>query len=218
MAIGNTHSACEAKSQPRTAPPAARRAQLVEATIEAIARHGISGTTMKKVTGIAGLSMGIVNFHFKTKEMLFLETLRYLGEEHRNHWRQSVEDSTLDPADKLLAIVNAHFHPEICNRTKLTVWFGFYGEAAYRAAYREIMSEVDDERWRLSAELIDRIIAEGGYDGPEAEHVSDTLEGLYDGFCLNILMYPDSFTREDARRRVHDYLVGKFPKHFARTE
>lgn len=216
MVTSNTHNTCDEKSSSRTAPPEMRRAQLVEATIESISRYGISGTTMKKVTGIAGLSMGIVNFHFKTKETLFQETLRYLGEEHRNHWRKSVRNAALKPQEKLLSIVDAHFHPDICNRRKLTVWFGFYGEAAYRAAYRKIMSEVDDERWTLSAKLIQRIIDDGGYEGLVAEAVSDTLEGLYDGFCLNILMYPDTFTRVDARNRVLDYLATTFPRHFQR--
>ena len=48
----------------RTASKAVRRQQLIEATIDSIAKYGISGTTMTTVTGLAGLSVGIVNFHF----------------------------------------------------------------------------------------------------------------------------------------------------------
>lgn len=216
MVTGNTQKSCASSAPPRTAPPEKRRAQLIEATIESIALYGVSGTTMKKVTGIAGLSMGIVNFHFQSKEILFQETLRYLGEEHRNHWKKTIANTALGPAEKLLGIVDAHFSPDMCNHKKLTVWFGFCGEAQYRATYCKIMTEVDDERWSLSAGLIAQLIKEGGHEGLVAEDIADTLEGLYDGFSLNILMYPETFTADDARRRVHAYLAGLFPQHIQR--
>ena len=75
----------------RTASKAVRREQLIEATIESISRYGISGTTMNTVTGFAGLSVGIVNFHFESKENLYQETLRFLGEEHRDLWKDDFE-------------------------------------------------------------------------------------------------------------------------------
>jgi len=198
----------------RTASKAVRRQQLIDATIESISKHGITGTTMTTVTGIAGMSIGIVNFHFKNKKTLFEDTLRFLAEEHRDQWRKSVSKADLTPDAKLLGIVDAHFHPRICNRKKLSVWFAFYGEASARAAYRDIMSEIDEERWLVSTRLCREIAEDGGYDGTDPEHVAETLEGLYDGFCLNILIYPKEFSREDAKTRIRDYLAKTFPKHF----
>jgi TetR/AcrR family transcriptional repressor of bet genes len=198
----------------RTASREVRRRQLIDATIESVSRYGISGTTMNTVTGIAGLSTGIVNFHFDNKENLFGETLRFLAEEHRDQWRKDVRDADLTPEAKLLAIVDAHFHPSICSRRKLAVWFAFYGEAVYRDSYRRIMSEIDEERWTTSTELCRRIIEEGGYEGVGPEEIAGTLEGLYDGFCLNILIYPGEFTRDDARARIRHYLATTFPHHF----
>ena len=197
----------------RTASKEVRREQLIEATIESIAKFGISGTTMTTVTGLAGLSVGIVNFHFENKENLFEETLRHLAEEHRAQWQKSLKRADLTPTSKLLAIVDAEFHPRICSRKKLTVWFAFYGEAGYRKSYRKIMSEIDLERWNASKKLCAEIIAEGGY--PQmAEDVAETLEGLFDGFCLSILIYPGKFTAEIAKDRVRGYLSSAFPGHF----
>ena len=198
----------------RTASKEVRRQQLIDATIESISKYGISGTTMTTVTGFAGLSIGIVNFHFKNKEKLFEETLRFLAEEHRAQWRKSVKNAKLTPEAKFLAIVDAHFHPNICSRKKLAVWFGFYGEAAYRASYRRSMSEIDEERWETSKQLIREIIEDGGYVDADPEDIASTMEGLYDGFCLNILIYPGEFTREDAKLRIREYLATTFPKHF----
>lgn len=198
----------------RTASKEVRRRQLIEATIESISKYGISGTTMTTVTGFAGLSIGIVNFHFKNKETLLEETLRFLAEEHRDHWRQSVKNADLPPEAKLLAIVDAHFHQHFTNRKKLSVWFSFYGEAAYRDSYRKQMADIDHERWVTSTDLCRQIIADGRYDHTDPANVASTLEGLYDGFCLNILIYPGEFSREQAKQRVKEYLATTFPNHF----
>jgi len=198
----------------RTASREVRRQQLIDATIESISRHGIPGTTMTTVTGLAGLSLGLVNFHFKTKKSLFEETLRYLALEYREHWQGRVAKAGDGAADRLRAMVEAHFEPIVCNRRKLTVWFAFYGEAAYRGAYREIMCEMDPERWNIVTAMCASIIEEGAYEGTSPDNVADTLEGLYDGFCLNILMYPDEYPPETAKARVLGYLAGVFPQHF----
>jgi len=67
---------------PRKASREARRLQLSEATIETIGPHGYARTTLTDVARQAGLSHGLVNFHFETKQKLFGETLRYLAEEY----------------------------------------------------------------------------------------------------------------------------------------
>ncbi len=218
MSQQTTRSEQTGKATGRTASREVRRQQLIDAAIDSIAEHGISGTTITTVTGFAGLSLGIVNFHFRNKESLFEETLRYLATEHSNQWRHGVGNAAADPATQLLAIVDAHFHPDICTRKKLAVWFNFYGEARFRAIYRRVLADMDRERRAASLELCRRLIDAGGYRGLEARQVADTLEGLYDGLCLNMLIYPDAFTREDAMLRVRQYLAGLFPDHFTVSE
>ena len=57
----------------------ARQRQLVEATITAIGRYGYAKLTLNHVATLAGLSPGIVNFHFRSKEQLLAATLEYPG-------------------------------------------------------------------------------------------------------------------------------------------
>lgn len=203
------------KKRPRTTPPDVRRKQLIDATITCISRHGISGTTLMAVTREAGLSLGLVNFHFKSKDVLLSETLRALAEEHRALWMRALGRPDLSPADQLRAMVDAQFHPRICSRRKLAVWFGFFGEAEHRKAYRQSSSHIDIERQEVSAGLCRSIIAEGGYERVDPEGVSLTLESLFDGLWLNMLMYPGKFRREDGARHVLAYLGTVFPTHFA---
>lgn len=201
----------------RTASKEVRRGQLIDATISSIAEHGISGTTMTTVTGIAGLSIGIVNFHFQSKQNLFEETLVFLAREHRDHWEKAYRDAELTPAAKLLAIVDAHFHPRICSRKKLAVWFAFYGEVGRRAIYRDLMDDIDDERVEVTIALCQQLIDAGGYGNVDPEKVAYMLESLYDGHCVNILMCPDEFSPDMAKAQIRTYLSLVFPDHFDAT-
>jgi TetR/AcrR family transcriptional regulator, transcriptional repressor of bet genes len=208
-------TAVASRKTQRTEPPEVRRNQLIDATITCISKRGISNTTLNDITKEAGLSLGLVNFHFKSKEVLFAETLQSLAEEHRALWMKELERSDLSAADKLRAIVDAQFHRRICSRRKLAVWFAFFGDAAHRKSYRTGSSHIDIERQEISVGLCKQVIVEGGYEGIDAEGVSLTLESLFDGFWLNILMYPEKFNRENAAYRVQTYLRTTFPDHFA---
>lgn len=202
------------KTTRRTESKEVRRQQLIEATIKSIAKHGIGGTTMSTVTEYAGLSIGIVNFHFESKQKLFEETLVYLAREHHDHWLKGYKDAGLSASDKLMAIVDAHFHPKICSQKKLAVWYAFYGEAGRRKIYRKLIEEIDYERFDISLQLCSDIEADGGYDALPARQVANMLEALYDGMWLELLTYPESYTRQTARDHIVAFLVGVYPRHF----
>lgn len=198
----------------RTESKEVRRKQLISATIDSIAAHGIGGTTMSTVTEIAGLSVGIVNFHFDSKQNLFEETLMFLAREHHEHWHRAYSDAGLSAQDKLLAIVDAHFHPKICTRKKLAVWYAFFGEAGRRLIYRKLIDDIDDERFAISTGLCAEITKDGGYAAPPARVVAQNLEGLFDGLQLSLLMYPGGLSRTQANDQIRAYLASVFPHHF----
>ena len=61
-------SETEAEAAPRKLSREARRSQLIEAMIETLATRGYARTTLTEVAKQAGLSHGLVNFHFETKK------------------------------------------------------------------------------------------------------------------------------------------------------
>ncbi len=206
--------AAEKGKTARTAPPEERRRQLIDATISVIGEAGISGATLPEITRKAGLSLGLANFHFGSKDGLIRAVLMSLAEEHRDMWQAQAGRGDLSPAGKIGAIIDAQFHPRICNRRKLAVWFAFFGNPVHRKSYRATATGIDDERMDVVTELCAGIIAQGHYSGIEARDVAATLEGLFDGLWLNILMYPERFSAEGAKARVLAYLAAVFPSHF----
>ena len=90
---------------------ARRRRELIEATITSIARHGLSRTTVAKVAKIAGLSTGIVNFYFHSKQALLLATLEHVDREFELRQQEALERAGEDPVQLLEAMIEVDFDP-----------------------------------------------------------------------------------------------------------
>jgi TetR/AcrR family transcriptional regulator, transcriptional repressor of bet genes len=200
----------------RTAPPAERREQLIRATIRCVANRGLADTTIATVAREAGLSQGIINLHFQSKERLLTETLHYLADEYRNACRAAAAMAGESPVAGLEAMVELDFDRNICQRSKLAVWFAFWGERRFRPTYRRICAERDksyDDRVRT---LCAQLCEQGGYPEEQSALVADGLSALTDGLWLDLLVRPESMSRELARRISMTYLADAFPRHFAR--
>lgn len=199
----------------RTAPRAERREQLIQATIRCVAKRGLADTTIATVAREAGLSQGIINLHFKTKEKLLTETLRYLADEYRSACHAAA-DAAGSPEAGLQAMVDLDFRSDICARSKLAVWFAFWGERRFRPTYRRICAARDKSYDDMVREMCAQLCAQGDYDGVEPALVADGLSALTDGLWLDLLVRPDSMSRELARRISMAYLADAFPRHFER--
>jgi TetR/AcrR family transcriptional regulator, transcriptional repressor of bet genes len=63
---------------PRPSNTRERRAQIVRAFLEEVARRGYAGATVPQVAARAGLAPGLIHYHFASKQELLLELLRHL--------------------------------------------------------------------------------------------------------------------------------------------
>lgn len=203
----------EVKSN-RTASKEARRQQLIQATIKCISKRGIGGTTMSEVASEAGLSQGIVNLHFKSKDNLLNETLRWVAEEYKSQFEKTLEKSGPGPEDKLLALMELDLRPSVCDRHKLAVWFAFWGEAKAVPTYQRMCDAYDREYDEVIGRLCEQIIKDGAYLAIDARTVTEALSSMTDGLWLSCLISPKSWDRQIARDAVHGYLRAVFPKHF----
>ncbi|MSQ91600.1 MAG: transcriptional regulator BetI [Gammaproteobacteria bacterium] len=201
----------------RTAPPAERREQLIRATIRCVANHGLADTTIATVAQEAGLSQGIINLHFRSKEGLLTETLRYLADEYRNACREAAAAAEITPVAGLLAMVELDFRRNICARDKLAVWFAFWGERKFRPTYRRICAERDKSYDDMVRVMCARLCEPGDYPDVEPALVADGLSALTDGLWLDLLVRPESMSRDLARRITLSYLADAFPRHFRQS-
>lgn len=212
MAIAETSISRRALSKER------RRQQLIDATIKRISKKGLGSLTLADVASEAGLSQGIVNLHFNSKDNLLSETLRFLIEDYDAQFMKTVDKAPDDPAKTLLALMDMDFKPALCDRKKLAVWFAFWGEVKAVPTYQKICAAYDDKFWDIIHGLCKDIIAEGGYRDVDAYTVTDALTSLTDGLWLTFLVNPRSIDRKQAMRCVLSYLRVVFPRHYNNEE
>jgi TetR/AcrR family transcriptional repressor of bet genes len=191
-----------------------RREQLIKSTINCIANRGIAGTTMADVTKDAGLSLGIVNLHFQSKEKLFEETLLYLSDEYEVFWDTALSKAGESAVDKLIAVVKSDFSVKVCERKKLAVWFAFWGEAKSRPTYLQICAKSDKRNNVLVASLCEELIKEGNYNDIRPQTFAIGLAAFINGLWLDLLMTPNEINRKEAMEICFHYLAVSFPDHF----
>lgn len=198
---------------PRKQPRDARRMQLIEATIATMAEQGYARTTLTQVARVAGLSHGLVNFHFQSKEKLLLETLLYLSEEYRLNWTQALAEAGPSAPEELHALLQADFNPAICTPARLSAWCSFWGEAQSRPIYQDRCG-ANDEEYNLRLEAIcTRMNAEHGY-AVNPVRVGRVLRVVTEGVWLEMMTITDPYDLAEALATVMTTAAAFFPRHF----
>lgn len=200
--------------QTRITDKSVRRRQLIESTIDSIARAGLAETTLGRVAQGAGLSQGIVNFHFRSKEALLNDTLKFLADEYRQTWRKALAAAPDDPARRLQAMVMADFHPRVFNRKKIAVWAAFFGEARARPAYLQQCEDRDRLHFEELRALCDALLRMDGRDDVDPEVIAYGIQALTDGLWLDHLVDPRGMDRATAEAITASHLAYVFPGHF----
>ena len=191
----------------------ARRAQLIESTIETLAARGYARTTLTEVAKAAGLSHGLVLFHFETKEKLLAETLNFLAEEYRENWQTALGQVGNDPADQLNALIEADFNPAICTPSRLAAWCSFWGEAQCRPLYQERCGANDALYNGTMEGICADLIATGGYAGDPvrlARIIRATIEGVW----LDLMTMTSPYEAEEGLATARACAALCFPRHF----
>jgi TetR/AcrR family transcriptional repressor of bet genes len=207
-----------------TTPPTSRKAsrpvrrqQLIDATIVVLARKGYSALTVADVAKTAGLSVGIINFHFESKEKLLAACLTHLAEEYYRNWQSALATPEATVAEKLQMVILGDFNDKIFTPDKLAAWIAFWGETQGRPIYVEICSAYDEERTKAVSGLCEKIVKDGGYKLMPST-VMRALESLGDGLWLGVAAGNSqakfTITASQARMALQATLVSFFPKHF----
>ena len=188
-----------------------RRQDLIEAAITTIAQHGYSGTTVSRVAKQAGVSVGLISFHFAGKSQLFEAVFDQLSEEFNGNSREAIS-SPQDPLEDAIAIVHSFFDETVFTPAKLAVWFTFWSDANLRDQYRARSRRDEDRIASTFIALLGGFIASelgtSKISGEElARDVFIPLNAMIDGFWLQAILYPSHMNVEKARRDCQSFLL-----------
>jgi phenylpropionate dioxygenase-like ring-hydroxylating dioxygenase large terminal subunit/AcrR family transcriptional regulator len=212
MASANRVESTESVKEPRDAR---RRRELIEATITSIARYGLSGTTVAKVAKLAGLSTGIVNFYFHSKQALLLATLEHVDREFELRQEEVLERAGEDPVQLLEAMIEVDFDPEVCDPDRIAVWAAFWGESSGRADYMRVCGARGAALEQRAVKLFEKIATDGNYPHLDHTALGRAFYHLLSSLPETMLQDDPPFDFEGAKSTLRGFLASVFPVEFS---
>ena len=194
--------------------PEVRREQLIQATIRCIAEEGLSHTTVNSVARRAGLTAGMVNFHFNSKQELLTATLHAVMDEFVAVIKAAMAEPHDSLADRLLSLIAASFEPNVSEPAKVAVWYSFWGEAPARSEYVAVCSKVEAFHLECVEDLIAQACAKEDRS-INSNALAKGICGLMDVLWQDIMVEQDRFDRAAAIETCAQFLESVLPNTFA---
>ena len=198
---------------PRKASREFRRQQFIDATIATLARVGFSRATLTEVAATAGLSHGLIIFHFQTKEKLLTETLQFMAREYRDNWVEALAAAPKTSASQLDALIRADFADPICAPDRLAAWSALWAEAQSRPIYQENCAEFDLEYLHVIEKLCADLTEEGAYPSVP-EHTARAIRVTLNGLWFDLMTMTGPYSRQDSLGTMFNMLMAFYPRHF----
>jgi TetR/AcrR family transcriptional regulator, transcriptional repressor of bet genes len=201
------------KPKGRDAIKAWNHNKIIEASIEVVAKYGIAGTTISRVVALADVSRGLINIHFKSKEILLKETLNYMFAAYNHTVDTAVKKAGPNPVDQIKAIVTTDFDPKILNKKNMGVWFAFRAQIRSMPEHLEMVETRDTSLTNHLIRICEALNSKGNYGVPVTSVVRGFMVML-EGYWLDFHLHPRNYDREEAKNTCLLFLSGLFPKHF----
>ena len=195
--------------------PQGSKATLIRATLDTIAEIGITDTTVSKIIQKADLSRGMIHLHFGGKDQLLVAAVQATSVEYYQEVDRRVAMAGNNPADIVMAVIEADLSETLLNERSVRIWHAFRGVASTNAEIAQY-SSTRDRRLRDMIHSAFSILAED--TGEDARVLArDATSGtlaLLEGMWVDFMSNTDNFSREVAASIVCRFLAGLFPTHF----
>ncbi|WP_435660842.1 TetR/AcrR family transcriptional regulator [Leisingera caerulea] len=190
------------------------RRHLLDSAADAIFKHGFRGATIAAIQKISGLSRGMINLHFKTKENLLLAVAEDLSNSYSERWKKIARNPDLSARDKLMGIIKVDLSPDILNERDVAIWFAFRSEARSNPEYHKFIDSRDASFHNTIVEICQSLIDEGKYPNGDAHLAADAFIALFEGMWTDFHLHSEEFDRCRAERVCLYIANSLFPDHF----
>ncbi|MSS00420.1 TetR/AcrR family transcriptional regulator [Arthrobacter sp. BL-252-APC-1A] len=174
-----------------------KRRVILEASLECISRHGYEATRLRDVSEVAGVSIGVIQHYFGTREQLLGEALGHASGALMEHFA-SLDPSLLSPWEELRGMIGV-----VCGMPSLhgrgLLWLEMSSLARRHPELRERLDSV----YVLWDAHVRAAVGRGVQDGSLAID-SDAGSGSVDDLTAIFLAFFDGYEYEIASSLVPD--------------
>jgi TetR/AcrR family transcriptional regulator, transcriptional repressor of bet genes len=145
---------------PRPSNRAQRREEIANALMRIMAKKGYEGAALSDVAAEAGLTQGLIHYHFRDKMEILLEAQRMLMTRHMVALGTMVH-SAGSPARQVAAFIDFHLGLGATkNPEALACWITLIGEAIRHPAVRDDFEKVTKSLGEMLASVVKQGVAD----------------------------------------------------------
>jgi TetR/AcrR family transcriptional repressor of bet genes len=186
-----------------------RRAQIVGGLVRVMAERGWEEASTAAIAKAAGLSPGLVHYHFANKLEVLRELVAHVAKVLRARVERRLATEGDDPRERLHAFVDAHVAlGDDADAEAVAAWVHVGGVAARIPEVRDVYAAAAEE----SLAVLTDLVREAGAAGPEeARRVAVTIRATIEGVYLTAMTVPGAIPRGSAAPLLHaavDALIG----------
>jgi AcrR family transcriptional regulator len=184
-----------------------RRAELLDAARRVIQRRGFAKATVGAITGEAGASVGLLNYHFASRDDVVAEAFAAEAREDLAVL-QDIARRHPEPRARLAAYLD---HEAWSDREVWRMWIDAWGEAIHTETLCATLKDFE-RGWRA---VLATVLADGDRQGcwhcPDPEDAAGRLVAALDGIGLHVTLHPEDVPTETAHvwaRRLAEHELG----------
>jgi AcrR family transcriptional regulator len=164
---------------------AIRREQIIAVAERLIAHKGWAGTTFADICKEAGISNGVLTYHFKDKDEILYAVLEKVGRE-ANTTREEMQNSF---CEKLLLLVRQTLDCSEKGREMGLLSLHFFSLAAQRPEFAGRMRKIQDCAVQQLQGEIGQAIQDGKIEGRDPARIATVLQMVFLGLSFGSLAY-----------------------------
>ncbi len=188
----------------------AKQIHLIRTTYRAISEKGAHRVSLQEIADRAGVSKGIILYHFGTKDRLMLATMEWILQRNAERIRKAIATES-DPERQVLVMIEVIFRNADANRRFYLTYLDLLDHAARVAEFSKLSATFRSIVNSLYADVIHNGVSAGVFTVENVDEAAYTIRAIVDGLFLQWLQETDwkrlhPRYREICERSVLTYL------------
>jgi len=184
----------------RTSIEKIRRRDLIEAAYQTFLEHGFNGMTMVRIGERAGMSHGIVNYYFKSKDELVSAVVRKANFLIMQDTAKRLRDAR-SARERVSAVIAGNFPADLFTREIARAWVSYYAALGRRQDLDRMQRAVDA---RLASNLMHAL--RQMVDRRQARMIANYVAVLIDGYWLRHTKSYDGVDSAAAIAQIEEFV------------
>ncbi len=180
----------------------------MDATLRCLADRGVERTSIRSICEEAGVSVGLVNHYYSSKDALIADVYGRLADGLLEALQKEVERNGGSARQRLSAFFSASFSSVVLDPDLLRVWLSFWSMTHRSELIADVHARTYGNYLATLEEMLAALAREEGPGELDVRLTAIGLSGLLDGLWVEWCLHSGTFSPEEGVRLCEACLAG----------